>query len=250
MLRLALLLLVLMRCEAFAPRLCAPLWCAPSRRTPLRPHMQAEHPLSTGKLLHAMIRVPAAGMDSAVAFWEERGARVLSRAGKGSCFVGYGEYRDATFFALELAPVPGNVVNNDVSYFGLSLLPAGSRLPAATGGVEEDAAAPSDPGSRFAAFMEDRKRRTPPGGMMPLACEKSSSNIEVRSVASAPGDPFARFVFAVADPDASARFYCETLGMSEVFRNEVRAGVSNANPPKQEIMRIKKLGYIHAHTHQ
>ena len=48
---------------------------------------------------------------------------------------------------------------------------------------------------------------------MPLACEKSSSNIEVRSVASAPGDPFARFVFAVADPDASARFYCETLGM-------------------------------------
>jgi hypothetical protein len=60
--------------------------------------------------------------------------------------------------------------------------------------------------------------------MMRLDSETSSAangQIEVRSVASAPGDPMARFVFAVENPDASARFYCEKLGMTEVFRNEV-----------------------------
>ena len=59
---------------------------------------------------------------------------------------------------------------------------------------------------------------------MPLASQTSSAtngHLEVRRVASAPGDPLARFVFAVTNPDASARFYCEKLGMTEVFRNQV-----------------------------
>jgi len=49
--------------------------------------------MCASKLLHAMIRVNAGELDNVIRFWEERGARVLSRAGKGSCFVGYGEYR-------------------------------------------------------------------------------------------------------------------------------------------------------------
>jgi len=81
------------------------------------------------KLLHAMIRVPS--VDKAVEFWKERGASVLSASGKGSCFVGFGEYRDATFFALELSPTPAEAVSSDVLvYFGISMLPPGRRLPA------------------------------------------------------------------------------------------------------------------------
>lgn len=64
------------------------------------------------KLLHAMIKVQS--VDQAVKFWEERGATVLNKAGKGSCFVGYGTYRDARFFALELSPTTDAVVSNEV----------------------------------------------------------------------------------------------------------------------------------------
>ena len=63
-------------------------------------------------------------------------------------------YRDAKFFALELAPVAGPVVNEGVvSYLGLSMLPVGAMLPSASGDVEQDAAPAADVGSRFAAFM-------------------------------------------------------------------------------------------------
>jgi catechol 2,3-dioxygenase-like lactoylglutathione lyase family enzyme len=103
----------------------------------------------------------------------------------------------------------------------------------------------SDAEERFAAFLEDRKQRTPAGGSMYLGRESSGSCIEVRSVASAPGDPFARLAFAVADPEVSARFYCETLGMREVFRNEqdicVRftpAAVAEEVPPESSSSKV------------
>lgn len=68
--------------------------------------------MDDNKLLHAMIKVPS--VPKAVAFWEERGATVLNKAGKGSCFVGYGKYRDAKFFALELSPTTDPIVANEV----------------------------------------------------------------------------------------------------------------------------------------
>jgi len=108
-----------------------------------------------------------------------------------------------------------------VSYIGLAMLPPGDT---------ESSGILADPEDRFAAFLEDRKRRTPAGGTMPLA-SSSIRGIEVRSVASAPGDPFARFAFGVADPDVSARFYCDTLGMKEVFRSETEVCVRYV-PPK------------------
>ena len=96
----------------------------------LRAASCASSPMEGNKLLHAMIRVPA--VDKAVEFWKERGANVLSASGKGSCFVGYGEYRDATFFALELSPTPAETIvsSNVLAYFGISMLPPGRRLPA------------------------------------------------------------------------------------------------------------------------
>ena len=122
-------------------------------------------PMADNRLMHAMIRVPS--VERAVAFWEERGAKRLSEPGKGSCFVGYGEYRDATFFALELSPAKeAEVVNTALSYIGLSMLPEGSRLPSdeTSQGEEQPAADEITPASRFAAFMEDRQRRMPPAG--------------------------------------------------------------------------------------
>ena len=167
-------------------------------------------PMADNKLLHAMLRVPS--VERAVAFWEARGARRLTEPGKGSCFVGYGEHRDATFFALELSPAAEPVANADIAYIGLSMLPPGASLPSRTGEAEHGPLENETPADRFAAFMLDRERRTPEGG--------SVDGIEVRSVASAPGDPLARFALSVPDPDATARFYCDILGMREVFRSE------------------------------
>jgi catechol 2,3-dioxygenase-like lactoylglutathione lyase family enzyme len=153
--------------------------------------------------------------------------------------VGYGSYRDATFFALELSPTPTEqeVTSNVVSYFGISMLPPGSTLPSSSNaqpqeGSEANARSAAD---RFAAFMEDRKRRTPPAGTMPLSSSEATG-IDVRIVPSSPGDTFARIALSVPDPDLTARFYRDVLGMQEVFRSETEVCVRytpNATAPAE-----------------
>ena len=71
---------------------------------------------------------------------------------------------------------------------------------------------------------------------------------QVRSVASAPGDPFARFALSVADPEVTARFYCEVLGMQEVFRSDQEVCVRYAPQPPEDATqrRNKKLRLRHA----
>ena len=147
--------------------------------------------------------------------------------------MGYGAYRDATFFALELSPTPTEqeVTSNVVSYFGISMLPPGSTLPSSSNAQPQEGseAIARSAADRFAAFMEDRKRRTPPAGTMPLSSSEATG-IDVRIVPSSPGDTFARIALSVPDPDLTARFYRDVLGMQEVFRSETEVCVRYTPP--------------------
>ncbi len=154
--------------------------------------------------------------------------------------MGYGAYRDATFFALELSPTPTEqeVTSNVVSYFGISMLPPVSTLPSSSNAQPQEGseAIARSAADRFAAFMEDRKRRTPPAGTMPLSSSEATG-IDVRIVPSSPGDTFARIALSVPDPDLTARFYRDVLGMQEVFRSETEVCVRynpSANVGKKE----------------
>lgn len=166
-------------------------------------------------MLHAMLR--CRDVKETVAFWESRGARVLSRLGKaGNCFVGYGEYRDMTHFALELAQAEEKkdekeevgVTNTALAFIGLSAL---SKLPADQQ-VELDATLDKE-ADPLARFLLERKLRMPAPGTDP-------NGVEVRSVASAPGDPLSRLCLHSSSLDASADFYLGLLAMKEVARSE------------------------------
>jgi len=94
-----------------SPSACGPAYRAQTCRIRMDA-LSDGNAMLENKLLHAMIKVQS--VDQAVKFWEERGATVLNKAGKGSFFVGYGTYRDARFFALELSPTTDAVVSNEV----------------------------------------------------------------------------------------------------------------------------------------
>ena len=204
--------------------------------------------LAGNRLLHAMLR--SANVTRDIAFWKGRGARILSGGGKvgsGATFMGYGAYRDTEHFALELSPLPppakakaasggggggddedGSTIaadaatasslrNTALRFVGLSML-----LPASP--PDEDGAASGSAGELdrggaavgledpLARFLAQRATKSydmaGPGGLF-----------RVRSVASAPGDPFARFVLRTASKERlveTAAFYCDVLRMSEV----------------------------------
>ena len=131
-----------------------------------------------------MLRV--ADRDAAVAFWEGRGAQVISPDGPGAKFVGFGAYRDTEHFALELAQVSPDsttkLVNSAVSYIGLSML-----LPQQPSDAE-DTDIPDDPLARFLAA-----RAAKPWSMQDASgavdALRGAEGLEVKSVASAPGIP-------------------------------------------------------------
>jgi len=157
--------------------------------------------MGANRLLHAMLKV--SDVDSTVAFWESKGAKRLTpQAGKGSCFVGYGSYRDTEHFALELAPAPpdATLINTKLAFFGLSQLP-------------EDKSSKSAPPSSLEEFMAARQKRMIAPGFDP-------QGLEARQVAGAPGDPLARICLLSDDLEASKAFYVGGLGMREVARSE------------------------------
>lgn len=140
-------------------------------------------------------------VNASLAFYEACGMRRLSYAerpsGAATSFVGFGEYRDAENFALELAaPSPKS----------------------------KEGKAPVDLGSGFQymAFGDLDTSALP-------ACSGDSSvkdpdGYTVSSQAmDGPGDRFRCLAIRVADLDAAKRFYCDALGMLEQTGEETES---------------------------
>lgn len=166
-----------------------------------------DHPLLSSRLVHAQLRTN--NVSQAAAFWKARGAHILNENGipsSRSTFIGFGMHRDTEHFALELSPTDDDtqIHNTALNFVGLSLL-----LPPSSLDEPQNGSVDSDPIARFLA-----QRATKPSVMM-----DPSNLFEVRSVASAPGDPFSRFVLRTKSKELlhrTAEFYCSVLHMSEV----------------------------------
>jgi catechol 2,3-dioxygenase-like lactoylglutathione lyase family enzyme len=159
-------------------RLPASSAAAPLSRT-LSGRMASEASFSDNQLLHAMLRVR--NVNATIEFWEGCGAKVLAynKAGvRETAFVGFGEYRDATFFAFEITAMPSDEVlslGTAVDYIGTS-----KTLPPAADGVDPD-------------------------------------GIRVQYVASASTlDPISRIVLHSTDLDDTSAFYTGVLGMEKL----------------------------------
>ena len=154
--------------------------------------------MSQNQLMHTMLRVP--NVNATVDFWKGRGANVHSyrKTSKAeTAFVGFGPEQGNGYFSLEITKQSENEVfqlGNSIQYFGLSMLMGMNLMRAAAG-------------EKIASTEEE-----------------DPNGIQVRPVASAPGDSFARFCLKV-DPlkeDAFAQttgFY-EMLGMELVAADE------------------------------
>ena len=145
--------------------------------------MGSEAVFSDNQLLHCMLRVR--NVNATIAFWEGCGAKVLTynKAGaRETAFVGFGDYRDATFFALEITAMPSDEelsLGTAVDYIGTS----STLPPAAADGLDPD-------------------------------------GIRVQSVPSASRvDPISRIVLHSTDLDETSAFYTGVLGMKKLAQS-------------------------------
>ena len=212
-----------------------------------------EELLSSSRLLHAMLRT--ANVSEAVAFWEGRGARVLSGSGKvtpsgrvgpGAAFVGYGAYRDTEHFALELSPLPANAKslgNTALQFVGVSMLLPSPPSNDDDANDDDASANDGDVDDPLARFLAQRSLKS-------WEVEDPDDLFRVRSVASAPGDPFARFVLRSKSKAALLKtvdFYCDVLQMSQVgmaseeekcFRYKPRPGGALVGVPTTLVFQV------------
>jgi len=170
----------------------------------LRPHARLfatngeEGCMSQNQLMHTMLHVP--NVNATIDFWRKKDATVHSyrkTAKAETAFVGFGEQQGGGYFSLEITKQPEDETfhqGNAIQYFGLSML-LGMNLMMAAAGEKSASSIVQDP-----------------------------NGIEVRPVASAPGDSFARLCLKVdaSKDDIFARtteFY-EMLGMEMVAADE------------------------------
>jgi catechol 2,3-dioxygenase-like lactoylglutathione lyase family enzyme len=157
---------------------------------------QQEDCMSQNKLLHCMLRVP--NVNATLDFWKEQGANVYSyrKTSKAeTAFVGFGEAQQDSF-SLEITKINDDfVLGNAISYFGISMLRDMKNLVMAAAGEKSGWSVANDP-----------------------------NGIELRPVASAPGDVFARICFNVnssqKDVFAQTTSFYEQLGMELVAADE------------------------------
>lgn len=137
-----------------------------------------------------MLRVPS--VEKTVEYWAEKGGTVLSSSkdkdGKlKGAFVALGNHQSTVdnCFALELVHSNHKLkLGNSISYIGISmLLQFQNNLVGAAAGEK------------------------------PCSQGKEPNGIEVKSVASAPGDLLARFCLKTTDMEATKDFYSTLLGM-------------------------------------
>ena len=154
--------------------------------------MGSEAVFSDNQLLHAMLRVR--NVNATIAFWEGYGAKVLTynKAGaRETAFIGFGDYRDATFFALEITAMPSDEVlslGTAVDYIGTSSIPTAFDLDDV---LEEGSVDGFDP-----------------------------DGIRVQSVPSASRvDPISRIVLHSTDLDETSAFYTGVLGMKKLAQS-------------------------------
>lgn len=152
--------------------------------------------MSQNQLLHAMLRVPS--VNATIDFWEERGATVHSyrkTPTAETAFVGFGPQQAGGWFSLEITKLADTQeLGNAIHYIGLSMLLGMKNLMTAAAG-ETSSNVECDP-----------------------------NGIEVRSVASAPGDFLAR-VCLRADTSKEDVFskttdFYELLGMELMAADE------------------------------
>ena len=151
--------------------------------------------MSQNQLTHIMLRVP--NVNATVDFWKERGANIRSYRmtyKAETAFVGYGKGKG--YFSLEITKQPENEsfqLGNAVQYFGLSML-MGMNLMMAAAGEKSSTKVEQDP-----------------------------NGIEVRPVASAPGDSFARLCLLCASKEdifSETKDFYEALGMELVAADD------------------------------
>lgn len=171
------------------------------RSSPKVPRRATESPspvLASGKLLHAMLKVR--DVNASIAFYKACGMRVLSYSeypnGRATAFVGFGKYRDAEHFALELSAAPRKPdeaqspidVGNSFQYMSLADLNVSTVL--------ESHGKLSPWSTYYEPFLDD------PDG---YTVKPQRTCV--------PGDRFQSFWLCVSDLAASKAFYCGTLGM-------------------------------------
>jgi catechol 2,3-dioxygenase-like lactoylglutathione lyase family enzyme len=150
--------------------------------------------MSQNQLMHIMLRVP--NVNATVDFWTSKGANVHSyrKTSKAeTAFVGFGKQQGGGYFSLEItALLPEEttlVLGNVIKYFGLSML-LGMDLQMAAAGEQLSTGVDQDP-----------------------------NGLEIRRVASAPGDSFSRLCLATDSQDdilsKTTDFY-KALGMELV----------------------------------
>jgi len=156
---------------------------------------EQQHAMSQNQLMHAMLRVP--NVNETVDFWKEQGAHVHSyrkTAKAETAFVGFGKEQGRGYFSLEITKQPESEefqLGNAIPYFGLSML-MGMNLMMAAAGEKSDSTSEQDP-----------------------------NGIQVRPVASAPGDSFARFCLKTnGDVFGETTDFYELLGMELVAADE------------------------------
>lgn len=155
-----------------------------------------ENCMSQNKLLHCMLRVP--NVNATLDFWKEQGANVYSyrKTSKAeTAFVGFGA-RQEECFSLEITKASTNFeLGNAIQYLGMSMLRNNANLFMAAAGEKSG-----------------------------LSVTKDPNGIELRPVASAPGDVFARVCFNVNasrnDVFAQTTFFYEQLGMELMAADE------------------------------
>ena len=162
-------------------------------------------------LSHLMLCVP--DVNATIDFWvEEKGATLYTfrKSDTGeSAFVGFGgkNAMDPDRFALEIVKSKAKdyELGNVLSYIGISML------------LQYDFTSRKD----VTKLIEENKPEPPlfkpPAPRASNNIETDPSGIEVRYVASAPGDPLARICFRCqTDLEETADFYQDLLGMEEV----------------------------------
>jgi catechol 2,3-dioxygenase-like lactoylglutathione lyase family enzyme len=142
--------------------------------------------------MHAMLRVP--DVNATVDFWTSQGARVHSyrkASNAETAFIGFGK-QGGGYFSLEITALREETpfqLGNAIQYFGLSML-LGMDLQMAAAGEQVPAGVNQDP-----------------------------AGLEIRPVASAPGDSFSRLCLGTIPQDdilsKTTNFY-EGLGMELV----------------------------------
>lgn len=148
------------------------------------------------QLMHVMLRVPK--VNATVDFWKEQGANVHSyrKSPKAeTAFVGFGKQQKG-YFSLEITSASETfVLGNAIQYLGISMLLGIQNLVNVAAGESSSSGPKVDP-----------------------------NGIELRRVASAPGDSFARLCLLVDTSkdgifSKTTEFY-ETLGMKLMAADE------------------------------